>query len=249
LIRDAAKEAIKQIGKDSSLEESPRLDHDTQGVSGMPEIVGTIFKKIENCDVFLADLTFVGKTEEGKLLSNPNVLLELGYAARCIGWERIICVLNEAYGSADDLIFDVKHRRWPIRYIFESSARSKADAKRTLSHKIRDAVSSVLASEHQAIEDTISVLTIPLMYVLKKYANENGFHQHLPAIEDDDEKVNFGPQWQMHVADRLLELKLAYHTYITDDCEFVIDHGNNGYSGFSWTYKGIVVLKRLGFID
>jgi hypothetical protein len=37
VIRDAAKEAVRRIGRDASVEDSPRLDHDTKDVSGTPE--------------------------------------------------------------------------------------------------------------------------------------------------------------------------------------------------------------------
>jgi len=60
LIRDAAKEAIKKVYKDSEVEESPRLDHDTKDAPGLAEVASTIFRKIEGCGLFLADLTFVG---------------------------------------------------------------------------------------------------------------------------------------------------------------------------------------------
>jgi hypothetical protein len=110
LIRDAANEAIKRIGRDGSIDDSPRLDHDTQDVPGTPEIANSIYKKIQDSGVFLADLTFVGTTgpieSRKKLLPNPNVLLELGYAARSIGWERIVCVMNTAFGPPEELIFD-----------------------------------------------------------------------------------------------------------------------------------------------
>src|ERR1017187_6171778 len=45
LIRDAANEAVKRIGKDAEIEDSPRLDHDTQDVSGTREIAGTIYRR------------------------------------------------------------------------------------------------------------------------------------------------------------------------------------------------------------
>ena len=47
LIRDAAKKAVKRIGRDAEVEDSPRLDHDTKDVPGTPEISGTIFRKIQ----------------------------------------------------------------------------------------------------------------------------------------------------------------------------------------------------------
>ena len=66
LVRDAAKAAIKRLVKDSDVEESPRLDHDTKDVPGLAEVAGTIFRKIEGCGLFLADLTFVGTSERAR---------------------------------------------------------------------------------------------------------------------------------------------------------------------------------------
>ncbi len=57
LIRDAAKIAVKRYAAVSVVEESPRLDSDTQNIPGTPEIAATIFDKIDKCGVFLADLT------------------------------------------------------------------------------------------------------------------------------------------------------------------------------------------------
>jgi hypothetical protein len=42
---------------------------------------------------------------------NPNVLIELGYDARDLGWDRIICAFNAAYGDLSDLLFDIRNRR------------------------------------------------------------------------------------------------------------------------------------------
>ena len=46
-----------------------------------------------------------------KLSPNPNVLLELGYAAGIVGWENVICILNTDYGSEKELPFDIAQRR------------------------------------------------------------------------------------------------------------------------------------------
>ena len=62
-IRDAAKEAVRHVTKEADLEESPRVDYDTWNIPGTPEIAGTIFRKIEKCGIFLADITFVGTAE------------------------------------------------------------------------------------------------------------------------------------------------------------------------------------------
>src|SRR4051812_5501669 len=83
-IRDALKAAVSRIARDSSVDESPRLDHDTKGQSGMPAIAESVFRKIESAAVFVGDITFVASLtgpdgSAAKGLPNPNVLVELGY--------------------------------------------------------------------------------------------------------------------------------------------------------------------------
>jgi hypothetical protein len=94
------------------------VDHDTLNEPGMPEITDTILRKIETCDVFLPDLTFVAETADGKPVPNPNVALELGYALKVRGSRRILPVLNTCWG-AEPLPFNIRHRRKPTCYAAE----------------------------------------------------------------------------------------------------------------------------------
>lgn len=112
----ALQEAAAHLAGDAQPELAPRPEKDTEGVSGNPNIVETIFRRISECSIFLADLTFVATTPNGKKTPNPNVLLELGYAARCVGWDRTILVMNNAAGTGADLPFDMLQHRWPIEY-------------------------------------------------------------------------------------------------------------------------------------
>lgn len=92
-------------------------DRDTRNKTGAPDITNTIFEKIDDCDLFIADVSIInsrrcklwGKTL--KLTPNPNVLLELGYAACQLGWERVICLYNEDYAELDALPFDLRQHR------------------------------------------------------------------------------------------------------------------------------------------
>src|SRR5262245_32075150 len=81
LIREALREPLTQLSAAGIVEDSTRIDHDTMGVAGTPEVAGTIFDKIKDAGLFLADVTFIGKSASGELLPNPNVLVELGFAA------------------------------------------------------------------------------------------------------------------------------------------------------------------------
>lgn len=115
-IREALKRAINKIGEDPDIEEALSFDQDTQGLPGIPSIADAILQKINHCGIFVADLTFVASTPKKKKISNPNVLIELGYAMKAVGFDRIITVLNQAYGDPRELPFDLQHRRWPLLY-------------------------------------------------------------------------------------------------------------------------------------
>src|SRR3546814_855586 len=133
LIRDALEDAIKQLKSDTSLDQAIRdeteLDHDTRGVPGSPPIVDTIFKKIEQSAVFIGDITYIAINEAGRHIPNPNVLIEYGYAVRVLSYEKIISVMNTAYGSArpEDLPFDMRHLRAPLLYHLEAAADPRSE--------------------------------------------------------------------------------------------------------------------------
>ncbi|MCF8219019.1 MAG: nucleotide-binding protein [Bacteroidales bacterium] len=112
-IRFGIKKAITSIEEDNEGVHIA-LDEATRGESGSPDIPSTIFDKIRHCDIFLCDITFVdSRSNEKKVrFSNPNVLIELGYAISVLGWERIILVFNKSYGDfQNNLPFDIDKRR------------------------------------------------------------------------------------------------------------------------------------------
>src|SRR6185436_17888904 len=107
------------------------LDHDRKDVSGSPDLATEILKKIENATVFVADVTPVGqgaprKTREGdepgKMLMNPNVAIELGYALKRLTTNRILMVMNTHYGSRSDVPFDLAHKNGPIQFYLAPDA-------------------------------------------------------------------------------------------------------------------------------
>ncbi len=114
-------------------------DRDTKGEYGSPDIVETIFKKIDECDIFIADVSIINKyypiDEEGqpieavKTTPNPNVLIELGYAAHVVGWENIICILNTDFGEIEELPFDIRQRRLTP---YSLNDRKKAEVRKML---------------------------------------------------------------------------------------------------------------------
>src|SRR4051794_31773997 len=95
-IWSALQKAAVDCANNTQPEMSPRPERDTQGLAGTPNIVETIFRRIRECSMFVADVSFVAATAAGKKMPNPNVMLELGFAVRSIGWERTILVFNDA---------------------------------------------------------------------------------------------------------------------------------------------------------
>lgn len=100
VIRYALDESIKILA--ASLEEAhrPNLTSDTQGVSGTPDIVATILRKIDEAAVFVGDVTPIAVSESDKACANPNVLLEMGYANKALTEHRVIQVWNTAFEGA-----------------------------------------------------------------------------------------------------------------------------------------------------
>lgn len=158
-IEAVLKRVIEGLGRDVELQESLRdeeivLDKDTKGVPGTPPIVDTIFSKISNCSVFVPDLTFVGHTDAGRSIPNPNVLIEYGWALKALGHASIVPLMNTASGepNADTLPFDMRHLRHPTTYHLrtdddpDTKSRVKKDLVDQMTEHVKLALSERLAS-------------------------------------------------------------------------------------------------------
>ena len=116
LVEDCLEKAKKKTEKTEII-----IDEATRERFGSPDITISILEKIKESDLFIADVSIVGKyvspneadedEPEENFFSNPNVLLELGYAAGILGWERCICLANSDFGEFKKLPFDLNHRR------------------------------------------------------------------------------------------------------------------------------------------
>ena len=116
-IESCIKKAKKELKSELDVFIEMNLDRDTKGEFGTIDIVETIFKKIDECHIFIADISLIN-SDGKKKTPNPNVLIELGYAASKIGWKNIITVFNKKYGEVEDLPFDLKFRR-PLIYNYD----------------------------------------------------------------------------------------------------------------------------------
>ena len=110
-IRRALDDAAVRMTEDAELGVDVVIDADTEGVVGTPPVTDTILGKIAAADVFVPDLTFVAQTATGKLIPNPNVMIEYGYALRALTFKAMMPVMNTHFDPADQLPFDMGHVR------------------------------------------------------------------------------------------------------------------------------------------
>ena len=113
-IKDCIEKALKQIKKEIRLE--IKLDKDTENTAGSQSIIETILKKISLSQIFICDVSLVNNKWYEQILTkrkmpNPNIMIELGYAIKTLGWGRISCICNTAFGKIEDIPFDIKVNR------------------------------------------------------------------------------------------------------------------------------------------
>lgn len=245
LILEAAKEAVKQVPDGGEVNEAPRVDHDTKGIAGIPEIAASIFAKIDTAGMFLADVTFTGKakTHDGrkKKLPNVNAAIELGYAAKALGWERIILVMNTAYGKPDEQVFDIKHRRNPFTYNLpaDSDAPTRKSALEKLTKSFVMAIKSANTCQHEEAARVASFLDEYCLRVMLLKAKEPFFPS--PVIDSAKGAAVALPLTQTLA--RMLELRI-----IRCHAQFDVETQSWMYA-YHWTYLGRLVLKHLKIID
>lgn len=86
------------------------IDEATRDVPGMPKIEDTVLEKIDNCDVFVCDITPVSALDE-KHMPNSNVIIELGYAIKSKGYSQIVALAKKGDWKPEQLPFDINHHR------------------------------------------------------------------------------------------------------------------------------------------
>jgi hypothetical protein len=165
LIRDCLCQVLKRLNKEDGVDEAIRLESDTAGIPGTPDIANTIFAKIREAGVFVADVTLSSKAESGKRSPNPNALIELGYAFSAIGDTRVISVMNTTFGNAKDLPFDLSHKRWPIQYSLSASdlenSTKRDDVRKNLTGSLYNAIRLVLDDVHSHPVDQLKLAGAP----------------------------------------------------------------------------------------
>jgi hypothetical protein len=112
--RHAIEKALNEALREQShpLQVEPVVDRALSGSAGAVRIDHDILARIDACAAFVGDVTLVtALDQQGRRSPNPNVLIELGYALKSLGWQRIVLPFNEHYGSKEDLPFDLEKNR------------------------------------------------------------------------------------------------------------------------------------------
>lgn len=141
-IRTALGKAAKKISADRSGIKII-IDEATRDTSGSPNIPSTILEKIQESEIFIADITTITPLGLGRPCPNPNVTYELGYAIGELGWDRVVLLFNKALGEfPKDLPFDFAQHRVSV-YQFAKDEDSKT-AQESLEQILKMAIIAVL---------------------------------------------------------------------------------------------------------
>lgn len=89
----------------------------------------------------------------GRSSPNPNVLLELGYAVSQLGWDRIVMVMNTAFGDVTQLPFDLRGRRVLPYFLPDTPGEPKAEVRRELERRLKEAIISILGEQGTRTRD------------------------------------------------------------------------------------------------
>ena len=158
-IENALQKARKRVLEDNRNISEIEIISDSRGEEGTPDLVESIFSKIDSCDIFVADISIINPNAESRVTPNPNVLIELGYAARTLGWNKIICVFNAEYSQVEKLPFDIRTRK-PLIYDTSNPQKSgKIELSKMIAASINEIFNNVLIDKY---EYSISKRTIDL---------------------------------------------------------------------------------------
>ena len=160
-IERALNKAVESIKAEAEMVIEPCVERDVQGIPGTPDIAQTIFRKIDECRIFVGDVSIINSTATtDRKTPNPNVLIELGYAAKALTWDYVVCVYNMAFGSVKDLPFDLQTRLM-CTYSATEEQEKKSEERDVLASKLKAALLPMLQRITQKVveESTPKPLT------------------------------------------------------------------------------------------
>lgn len=171
-IREALVNAAQRIRDDESIKAEPEVVEAVRGQPGSPDIVRSIFERIDGSLVFVCDVSIINasavevegmifnnagmpilKSKPAKPTSNPNVLVELGYAIAHLKPERVLMILNESFGTPEELPFDFRGRRC-ITYTLPIADKGRASEQKRLEEDLEQELREILKTPFDYLEGT-----------------------------------------------------------------------------------------------
>lgn len=213
------------------------LDQGPKNRSGSRNIAEIILEKIEECDIFVCDISTVNSNEIlARKMPNPNVMIEYGYALKSIGESRIISFFNSSFGSFPaDLPFDLSHRSHAV-YCLAKNDPSKPRVKKDLGKWIINALEIMLEEIRKEYvlygldEDSSSILIRACEVAIES----NQRHVDLDCLSD--------LQFNEEELDSLLD-EIEHHGYIKRHRSL-----NSNRMPFAVSKEGILAFAKL-FIE
>jgi hypothetical protein len=240
-IRAALEDAAAAIRQGAQVEDFPRIDSGMENQSGSPEIAAVMFKKIRDSAIFVGDVTLVGTIPPrgrgaAKRVPNPNVSLEMGYAAGRLGYERIIGVMNLKNGRPEEQPIDARNKRFPITYRLDSADQADAtEVKARLAAELKEAIQDVVECEYLAVNDAIKRLDVNCIAVIHSAGNMPRFHVPRPGTVALGSSSGIDTLVLAQAIPRLLDLNIIACFFNDIESSF----------GYEWTYFGKRVLATL----
>jgi len=146
LIEDCVNHAMKSVFQNCKTLSEYNIESDSRNEAGTPDLVSSIFSKIDMCDIFVCDISIVNEMNSEKVESqsrrmpNPNVMIELGFASKSVGWSNIVCIFNKEFADIEDLPFDIRFRK-PLVY---DTSRGKSEQKKRLTNQLEQAIQGII---------------------------------------------------------------------------------------------------------
>ena len=160
-IEKSINNALKELKGEKDIVLETTLDRDTLGLSGSPDIENSIFNKIDDAIIFVADVSIINQRENDKNsfrpCPNPNVLIELGYAKSKLGLKNIILVQNTYFGSIEQLPFDLRGKR-VLAYSLDPTSTDKTNERKLLTSHFKSIIKPVLTELQTELETKTRVI-------------------------------------------------------------------------------------------
>jgi hypothetical protein len=183
-IEHALVQAAQSIRNDDTIRVEAQVDRDTMGVPGAPDIGATILSKIDKAQVFVCDVSIINFGGSSRTTPNPNVLLELGYAIKALGWDRIMMVMNGAFGSPELLPFDLRTKR-VISYQMLEETHERAPERRRLAAVLEEGLRTIFSQLDRPLPGEViqplSIADQAIEAISKSHANQTSLVRRFMA--------------------------------------------------------------------